>query len=56
MKNNKNILIAGCEGRVGLATAKLFHENGWNVIGLDIVSESKSSDIDKYISCDIKSE
>lgn len=56
MKNNKNILIAGCEGRVGQATAKLFHENGWNVIGLDIVSESKSSDIDKYISCDIKSE
>ena len=50
---SKTILIAGCEGNVGKATAALFKANGWQVAGIDIKSESTTA-LDKYISVDIK--
>ena len=56
MKNSKTILIAGCEGRLGNAASLLFKKNGYDVIGIDILSESGNPNLDKYVSCDIKSE
>lgn len=35
MKKQKTVLITGAAGGVGRATAKLFHEKGWRVIGVD---------------------
>ncbi|MDO4393514.1 MAG: SDR family NAD(P)-dependent oxidoreductase [Bacillota bacterium] len=50
---NKAILIAGCEGNVGKAAVAKFKANGWQVAGIDI-KEKSTSDVDKYISVDIK--
>lgn len=36
------VIIAGC-GFVGLATARLFHENGWEVVGVTHSEESAES-------------
>ena len=49
----KTILIAGCEGNVGKATASLFKAKGWNVAGIDI-KENSTTELDKYIVVDIK--
>ncbi|MCJ7696484.1 MAG: SDR family oxidoreductase, partial [Anaerolineaceae bacterium] len=35
MEKQKTVLITGAAGGVGRATAKLFHEKGWRVIGVD---------------------
>ena len=32
MKNMKTVLITGCSSGYGLATARYFHEQGWNVV------------------------
>lgn len=50
---SKTILIAGCEGNVGNATAALFKAKGWQVAGIDIKPES-TIELDKYIPVDIK--
>lgn len=50
---SKTILIAGCEGKVGRATAELFKARGWQVAGIDIKPQSEI-ELDKYISIDIR--
>lgn len=50
---SKTILIAGCEGKVGRATAELFKAKGWQVAGIDIKPQSEI-ELDKYISADIR--
>ena len=52
MNSKKCILISGSEGNVGKAIVKLFHDNGWKVIGIDIKDAAESSP-DEYIKCDI---
>lgn len=53
MKDKKYILVAGCNGNVGVDVSKKFRENGWGVIGIDIVQGDKSACCDKYYQCDI---
>lgn len=37
----QNVLITGIASGIGLATAKLFRENNWTVIGIDLVNNSE---------------
>lgn len=50
----KNILICGCEGKVGKSVARLFQSRGWHTAGMDLAAESADSHVDTYISCDVK--
>lgn len=50
---SKTILIAGCSGKIGSETAKLFKANGWNVAGIDI-KDCDDANVDKFINVDIK--
>lgn len=43
------VLITGVSGGIGIATAKLFSENGWYVIGVDLQNPDNSSHIDHFI-------
>lgn len=52
MKKNKSILISGCAGKVGNAAARLFRQRGWNVIGLDLCTDSKNAD--RSYQCDLR--
>ncbi|WP_186429897.1 SDR family NAD(P)-dependent oxidoreductase [Clostridium sp. BSD9I1] len=50
----KTVLITGVFGGIGYATAKVFHQNGWKVIGVDRKkSEDKENVIDLYIEQDL---
>ena len=45
---NKCILITGAQGDIGSACVEIFKEKGWNVIAVDVVSNSKD-----VLVCDI---
>ncbi|MGK7900112.1 MAG: SDR family NAD(P)-dependent oxidoreductase [Hormoscilla sp.] len=49
------VLITGAAGGIGSATAKLFSDQGWQVVGLDKKNEHKIVGIDRYIQADISS-
>jgi NAD(P)-dependent dehydrogenase (short-subunit alcohol dehydrogenase family) len=50
----KIALITGVTGGIGSATARLFADIGWHVIGVDIhKSDMISKDIDHYINADV---
>lgn len=58
MKNNKNnknkiVIITGVGGGIGGATAKLFKEENWYVIGTDIKKKVNFSFVDEFYSIDI---
>ena len=48
------VVITGVSGGIGLATAALFHERGWFVIGIDLEEPSpQPSEIDLFIQSDV---
>ena len=51
----KTILIAGCDGKVGKATAELFATRGWIVIGID-QKEKTEAMVNQYFRVDVKKE
>lgn len=52
---NKTILIAGCCGKTGKAAAKLFHDNDWYVIGMDVkFNENDEEYVDTYVPCNLR--
>ena len=49
----KKVLITGVSSGIGKATAKLFHEEGWYVIGIALEKNILMDNVDYYISTDI---
>lgn len=49
----KTVVITGVAGGVGFATARLFAEKQWRVIGLDVRRTRKSAEIEHFIRTDI---
>ena len=49
----KIVLITGSAGRIGSATAKLFSEKGWFVMGIDKKLDSSNEYIDDYLQADL---
>ena len=50
---SKSVLITGVARGIGRATARVFQEEGWQVIGVDINPSAPSSDLHGYIQADI---
>ena len=48
-----NVLITGVNGDIGQAIAKEFKKYNWFVIGIDIVKNTNTTYLDKFIQCDI---
>lgn len=48
----RTVFITGVAGGIGLATARLFKEEGWHVIGLDLVEPEYT--IDEFVLADVK--
>ncbi len=40
----KNVIVTGCVGGIGKATAKKFLQNGYSVTGMDMVDEQKAKE------------
>ncbi len=40
----KNVIVTGCVGGIGKATAKLFLQKGYRVIGMDVADEAKAKE------------
>lgn len=53
MSNKKVVLITGAAGGIGHATAQVFHEAGWHVIGVDRRSFDVLPGVDHFIEADI---
>jgi NAD(P)-dependent dehydrogenase (short-subunit alcohol dehydrogenase family) len=49
----KTAVITGVAGGIGKATAKVFSEAGWQVVGIDSIGLDSSSGIDHFIRGDI---
>ena len=52
----KSVLITGVSGGMGLATAKKFISNGYQVFGLDIKEPDESIDNLFFVKCDLTKE
>lgn len=51
---NKVALITGVIGGIGNATAQLFRDRGWSVVGIDLADPgNKISNIDDYLQADV---
>ncbi|KPJ56687.1 short-chain dehydrogenase [Parcubacteria bacterium DG_74_2] len=55
MRSNKNkiVIITGVRGGIGRATAKVFKEENWYVIGIDIKKKANFPFVDEFYSIDI---
>ena len=53
LNNSNYVLITGVYGDIGQAIAKEFKKYNWFVIGVDIVENTDTKYIDKFIQCDI---
>lgn len=42
------VILSGCNGQLGKAISKTFHDHNWNVIGLDIDSSSNNRFLSSY--------
>lgn len=52
----KNVVLSGCSGGMGLATAKKFASNGYFVFGLDIKEPLEQLDNFEFIKTDLRDE
>lgn len=50
---NKIVVITGVAGGIGKATAQIFSESGWHVIGIDSITLDSVSHVDHFIRGDI---
>lgn len=55
---NSTVLITGVAGGIGLATAKVFRREGWQVVGVDkkLIKSGKDSDVDWFLQADVSQE
>lgn len=51
-EDNRVVLITGVAGGIGTATAKLFHESGWLVVGVDRKPNQKIDFLTHYLQAD----
>jgi len=49
----KVVLITGVAGGIGSATAKIFNDNGWHVVGVDLNEPNDGSNIAHFIQGDV---
>ncbi len=47
------VLVTGVAGGIGSATAQVFSESGWTVVGVDRREVTKPAGVDQYIAADI---
>src|SRR5438046_2191896 len=47
------VAITGVSGGIGRATAQVFHENGWTVVGIDRRNGDLTPPVDQFIKADI---
>ncbi len=54
LNNERVVLIAGVENRVGTAVAKKLKDAGWKVIGIDVLPKANlAKDLDEYFPLDM---
>lgn len=53
LNNTNNVIVTGVNGDIGQAIVKEFKKYNWYVIGIDIVENTNTKYIDKFIQCDI---
>lgn len=53
LNSTNNVLITGVNGDIGQSIAKEFKKYNWFVIGIDIVENTNTKYLDKFVQCDI---
>ena len=53
LNSTNNVLITGVNGDIGQAIAKEFKKYNWFVIGVDIIENTNTKYMDKFVQCDI---
>ena len=53
LNSTNNVLITGVNGDIGQSIVKEFKKYNWFVIGIDIVENTNTKYIDKFVQCDI---
>jgi NAD(P)-dependent dehydrogenase (short-subunit alcohol dehydrogenase family) len=53
VNSKRGVLVTGVAGGIGSATAHLFSDSGWHVIGVDLLTEGPGTHVHCYVSADI---